>query len=781
MTTSIKKAIVGYDNRRKKGLYLVQKINGKRTPIYMNWDGWYFYILKEDFNKIEDIIFKFKDQGLIYYSIKGQKYVRVYANRQVTEEPTIETLRVELEERDVQVFEFDLNKTKRYMIDNQIGIETDLDVLYFDIETDDSTGQISIGRDKILSWAACDIKGNVYFEIGKEKEILQKFVKLIDSYDIITGWNSEQFDLPYIQARCEKYGIEYDWRNIIHLDMMQRCFKIYSYEMASIGLKNFSLNEVARVFLDRTKVDHTGFKIHELFKKDQEKLKEYNINDAMLLKELDTKLGIIGLMIQECNWTGSFLNKFYIGELLDNYILREAKKQHIILESKPSEKTKNDRNNINIVGGYVMEPKVGLYHDVSVCDFKGLYPSIIVGWNIGLDTLDRDLNRQGREALEVILEGRKIEELPYSEWNEFLVKEKARLDPNNLYFQTASNSFFKRGSQSFIGSLVKQLLAQRVEYKKKLKVLEFDTPEYNNTYAAERVVKEMANSMFGITCDKNSRYFDKDVSEGITFTGQYLNKLSAYISLKLGFDPIYGDTDSLFITKCEEMDNSIEVINHELKTQLDVQFKLKNNIVRLDYEKKFKKFILLEKKRYTGILCIKDGKKVDKIFSRGTEDVRKSNIKLAKKYFTELSKLLFDSEFKEKDAIEYIKKLRKHIQHDIIDPENLLISIKISKEIEHYKVLGIGARLAKRLIAEEKIAPIVESEKKVGTRLEYILVRRQNKNEGVLLEEFDGNWDRDHYWMIQIYAPLKRLLRCVFPTVDWDDYNELEYQSSLFA
>ena len=773
------KAICGYDTR--EGICLIVKENGKRVPKYIPFEKFYFYILKSDYPAAEDILTKYQDLKLVKLVLHGNhKYTRIYCDRETKNYPTIDMLRVELEERNVQVFEFDLTKTKRYLIDFDVKIETDLNILYFDIETDDSKGGIEVGRDKILSWAATDKKENIFFETGSERELLKKFIKLIENYDVITGWNSEQFDLPYIQLRCEKFGIKYNWKNIIHLDMLQRCFKIYSYEASIIGLRNFSLNEVVKAFLGKTKTELEGMKVHELHKKRPELLKEYNINDAVLLRELDTKLSIIPLMIQECDWTGSFLNKFYIGELLDNYILREARREHKILGSRPSEKRKKELENMKIIGGYVMPPVKGMYKDVHVCDFKSLYPSIIVGWNIGMDSLDSNLTDKGQNGLATFLEGRKIEEIPFEEWNSFLKKEKLRLDPDDLCFQTANNAYFKRDIQSFIGTLVVKLLDQRKAYKKKLKELQFDTPEYNNTYAAERVVKEMANSMFGITCDKNSRYFDKHVSEGITYTGQYLNKMSAWVAKGLGFNPIYGDTDSIFIVNAPDMEKGILDINKGLKDILDNQHRLVRNIVSLDYEKKYRRFILMEKKRYTGQLCMKDGKEIDKIFSRGTEDVKKSNIRFTKKAFKELTTKLFDDSFTKEDAIKYIENLRGYVRNHIIDPGDLTITTKVSKEIAHYKTMSLSARLAKRLIEEGKLAPIVESEKKIGTRLEYIIVSQNGKNEGVPLDEYTGEWNRDHYWEVQIYAPLKRILETVFQDVDWNQFDELTPQLTLF-
>jgi DNA polymerase elongation subunit (family B) len=552
--------------------------------------------------------------------------------------------------------------------------------------------------------------------------------------------------------------------------MYQRCFKIFGYEANIIGLKNFSLNEIAKAFLNETKTELSGIKIHKLEKENPELLKKYNIQDAVLLQKLDKKLSIIPLMIQECVWTGSFLNKFYIGELLDNYILREAKKAGMILQSRPSEEEHAINEEIDIVGGYVSEPQTGFYDNVHVCDFKSLYPSIIVGWNIGIDTLDNELSIKGEKAMIEFLNGRKIEVLTYIEWFDFLIKEKARLDPNNKYVQTANNAFFRKETRSFIGGLVQQLLDNRAEYKKKLKILQFDTPEYNNTYAAERVVKEMANSMFGITCDRRSRYFNKFVSEGITYTGQLLNKMSSHVAKSFGSTPIYGDTDSIFLTNAPDMIQHILDINVGLKDILDNTFGLFKNIVSLEFEKTFTKFILMKKKKYTGLLSMKDGKNIAKIFSRGTEDAKKTSIKLSKQTYLELVNIIFTNN-SDQNVIEYIEKLRDHIYNDDIDLKDILLITRVSKPIASYKSLTLAGRLADRLIKEGKLLPIVESEKKVGTRLEYIVTKINDKNEGILLEEVNNNWNRDYYWEVQIFAPLKRVLDCTHPHIDWSKYD----------
>jgi len=771
------KAINSWDT--EKGICIVEKKDGKRVSTYIDNVQWYFWMLTEDVKTHNQLLGRYHRLGLLIRKEIVGEYTKIYARKE-RGDMNIEQFREECYNRHIKLFEFDLSKSKRYLIDNKIPIETDLKVLYFDIETDDSIGNIEIGRDRILCWSACDQAGKTFQKHGDEEKILRSFIRLIDKYDIISGWNSEDFDLPYIQLRCEKYGIKYNWKTIIHLDMLQRAFKLYSYDATHIGLKDFKLKTFASFFLGETKTELDGMKIHQLYADNLDLLLEYNMNDSILLQKLDEKLKITSLMITECELTNSFLNKFYVGELLDNYILRQAKEKGIVLHSKPSKEQLNDMRSIEVAGGYVKTPVKGFYESVHICDFKSLYPSIIVGWNIGIDSLNEKLTIDGQISFKEFLGDNKIEDKSYTEWFAFLQSEKTRLDPANEYIQTANNAFFKKDKVSFVANIVQDFLNLRKEYKQKLKHLAFDTAEYNTTYANERVFKELANSMFGITCEKASRYFNKFTSEGITMTGQFLNKKSAYISEQLGMKVIYGDTDSIFVVGIDDFDETIDTINNTLKKELDADFGLFNNIVFLEYEKKFSKFILLEKKKYSGVLCMKDGVATNKIYSRGTTDVQKSNTTFGRKTYLEAINLIF-ADNTVNDIINYITNIKAEIFNKEVLPEHLVKHIRISKNVDEYKVDSINKRLVTRLLAEQKITPIVTSSKKVGTRLDYIIIKQHGRNEAILLEELNGhNYDTEYYWVKEIFAPIKRVLKVVFPTVDWDKYDDEVLHPTLF-
>lgn len=763
-----------------KSIYLLYKDQDKKKVKIIRGFNWYFVILLTDYKKIPIHFWeKYKVEKILQNIEVGEKYVKLFcdksiATKTITSQGTsyisaIETLFVGLKRMNIELFEADLSLSKRYMIDNYIEIETDLSTLFFDIETDGLKG-IEIGRDRILSFAACDNNGKIYFESGDEKELLSIFLSLIEKYDIISGWNSEKFDRPYIETRMALHQLTYDWRRNIHVDLMQRCIKLYHYDMDKIGLTGFSLNEVSRVFLNEQKID-IKMMPGELYRKNFEQFKEYNIKDVTLLYKLDQKLNIIDLMKKECEWTGTFLNRFFVGELLDNYMLRESKKSNLYLATRPSQEETLKNQMIHIIGGYVMEPLTGLYSNVRIMDFKSLYPSIIVGWNIGQDSLDVALSRQGDIAFNEFIKNRQVEDLKIEEWLVFLKKEKERLDPDNKLYQTTNNNFFQRQKQGFMSQLVKNLLELRKEYKERQKKFTLGSPEHGSAQATQWIVKELANSMFGVNADRRSRYFNKNIAESITITGQFLNKLAAFLSEELKYDVIYSDTDSIFVLIDDGniIENTLIALNKKIKKILETTFKLSEHIVHLEYDKKYGKMILLDKKRYTGIITWANNKKADILFSRGTEDARRNTIKFAKQKMIELILMIV----KENRDIEYIKKwltaLKKNVLNDKFKPENISISTKIAKPTYKYKSKPVHVRLAEKMIdAGELLQP---SESKLSwAQITYIVISSVGGIDAVLLKDFDGKWDRFYYWNVQIYKPLHRLLSVVYKTENWDRF-----------
>ncbi|MFA5394992.1 MAG: DNA-directed DNA polymerase [Methanogenium sp.] len=751
---------------------------------------------------------------------KKGDFVKVYCDRYADE--TKSFLR-RLQDTEIETREADLNLTKRYMIDNMVDIEEDLSILFFDIETNDTNPGIEIGRDEILSWAGCDNVGNVFFEKSDdletgESELILNMLKLFKKYDLIVGWNSEQFDIAYIKNRIDKLNITGEelgeekinvnktnfWKKIIHVDLMKRLIKLFGPMMTVVNLTGFSLNEVAKVFIGEQKIERPEKVIH-LYRKNPEKLEEYNKKDVLLVKQINDKLRTLPLMIKECFWTGTFMDRFYIGELLDNYILREANLQDFHLKTRP--KYEQNSESIRIRGGYVMVPDIGLYDNVRTLDFKSMYPSIMVGWNIGQESLvEGKISDIAQKDFDLWIKDRKIEEVPFIEWYDFLKKENKKLNPKNKYLQTANNQFFARERPSIISGLVKKLLQERKAYKKQQIDSVYNSIEYKNAQASQEAVKEMSNSMYGITADKQARFFDPRIAEAITMTGQFMNRTTMAILTKMGYQVIYGDTDSIFtlVDSDEEMKRVIDELNKKLSAHLTKTYGFTDNIIYIEYEKKFRKFIMLDKKRYVGHLIEVDGKPVDSVLSKGTENVRKNTIDFTKQKVNECLDLLV----KQDKGLEYMKewvqkikdyvlsdKMREDMMAKEIPGMPLAITMKLSKPTSAYKTDTPHVKLAKQMVADKEILETHEGKHVWGQKIEYYIkdAHRGNMKSGLrdsershstksqnaaLIRDYAGDHDAKYYWDIQVFAPLGRILNTVWPETKedkiWTNYTVAE-------
>ena len=742
MTETITKYVTAYDNG--KDVFLVYRDEkGKRKVTKVPDHPWYFCIDIQHLDKAKKL-----EQNISAVHIEeAGKYIKLFMPRDYDHEELRLKIRRALEKYNIKPLEFDLPLYKRYCVDNHIEVSEELRIGFYDIETDDSRGGIEIGRDRIISWAICDQEGySKFFHSSNEREVLEELLKEIDKYDVICGWNSQEFDLPYIKKRMELYELSYNWKRIIPFDLMKRLIKLFGPMMTTVGLKGFSLEEVSQTFLGEGKVKHTE-KIHELEKNDLKKLEEYNINDVVLLYKLDKKLMLFNLMIKECAWTGTFLNKFYVGELLDNYILREANKQHKHLGSQREYSTIRPP----IEGAFVFEPTRGYHKKVRVFDFKSMYPSIFFSWNISPETL--------------------VEGVP--------------LDVEN-YTKTPTGYFYSKAFRGVYGELVGHLLNMRKVYKRQQIESEYGSVEYNNAKSMQEVVKELSNSMYGITADPNSRFFDKRIAESITLSGQYLLKKCKVLLEELGYEVIYGDTDSLFckIENDADLEPILKVINDKLKEDLMSNFNLMDYIIEIQYEKTFSPFVMVDKKRYTGLMTDLDGKVVNKIFTRGLEILKKDTIEFTRKKLFELLDFLLKEELRPADFFAgWFEGIKEEIGTSAITAMDLKITKKLSKPISEYKTKLPHVRLAEEKIKRQEILETVAGKHVWGQKIEYIIVNensepktdnakgshRATQMKAIDYTEYTGEFDRVYYWNVQVYNVIGRILKVVFPEYPWDD------------
>lgn len=440
---------------------------------------WYFGIRKID---AERPIIKMKIRQLMVNSDRNQKiykteikgdYCLIYCSR-FSSVPFI------LKQFKIQTFEDDLSLARRFWLDSKLNIASEYKIAFFDIETDDST-ILEIGKDTILSFAIKDLEGVEYFYSLKdfgmsEKKLLEKFIEIIDQYDLISGWNSWGFDIPYLKTRMLLKGVQWlNERRLSHIDLQQRM--IHSYRFDS-RIRSYSLDYIAKRFLKEGKIVRSA-KIIDLFKNNLSELQEYNLNDVRLLYKLEIKNHILSVLIKQAMWCNTFPNEISpsgksIYRLLDNLILKIAHQDRKMLFSPKFSRdqmkrmTEEELKKFEYPGGYVMTPVCGCYNNVYNFDFISLYPSIIRTWNIGLDT--RISNPQF---------------------------DAAKLNKN------PEGSYYLKEPKSIISTVLDLVLEKRKKYKQIiLKMVEegkIGTPEYEVAHADEVVVKELSNCVHPLT------------------------------------------------------------------------------------------------------------------------------------------------------------------------------------------------------------------------------------------------------------------------------------------
>lgn len=249
-------------------------------------------------------------------------------------------------------------------------------------------------------------------------DLLTAFLDVIEDADILSGWNSEGFDIPYVVNRItrtlskndtrrlclwddlpskrdfERYGTTsttYDLSGRVHLDYMQLYRKYTYHEMHS-----YSLDAIGEYELDERKVIYSGT-LDQLYNQDFEKFIAYGRQDTLLVAKLDTRLKFIDLANELAHSNGVMLMATMgTVAVTDQAIINEAHYRNMIVPDKNFTKDNQSDDDVDAevmfnadqaAGAYVATPKVGMHRDIGAIDINSLYPSTIRALNMGPDTL----------------------------------------------------------------------------------------------------------------------------------------------------------------------------------------------------------------------------------------------------------------------------------------------------------------------------------------------------------------------------------------------------------
>jgi len=612
-------------------------------------------------------------------------------------------------------------------------------ILAYDIETSETElgkGDVLMislygeGIKKVLTWKKCG-KVQDYVECFKdEAEMIEKFVEYVNKYDpdILTGYFSDGFDLPYLNAASQKnkvkLGLGVDSKGptftrgripsgkingIVHIDLFRFVDAVFSQYLQS---ETLSLNEVAGELVGEKKEDFDFARLPHMADKDWQDFFSYNLQDAAVTYKLAEKLWPDMLEFSKIVKEPLFdVTRDRMSSHVENHILHNLDRFDEIAEKRPMYNEIGERKaKGKFEGAFVYEPVPGLYENLVMFDFTSMHASIIVSFNISKSTLSEKGGKDFFESPEFVLDGKK----------------------GKFYFDKKEGFFGK-------------LLAEVVEKRKKYKA-EYNENKNAMTKARSNAYKLLANASFGYQGFFGARYYSREAAAStLAFVRKFTHDTIDTIE-KEGYKIIYSDTDSIAFLQGDKSKKQI----------LDFLKKINSNlpgIMELDLEDFYARGLFVSK-RTTDKGAKKKYALVDEkgnIKIRGFETVRRDWCKLTRNLQSEvLTKILKDGN--EKKALELLEKVLDDLKNRNVDLDDLMIRTQLRRPINEYLAEGPHVVAAKKMEAQEiPVSP--------GMLIEYFIGEGTGKRVGdrVYLPDEKAKYDIEYYLNNQILPAVENI------------------------
>jgi DNA polymerase elongation subunit (family B) len=621
-------------DRTKDRIYIVERNNGSRE--YKEFPANYVFYYDDPRGKFRTIY----DTPVSRFSTKigkeFQKEIRINGNK--------------------KIWESDINPVFRCLADNYLGQKSPkLQTAFFDIEVDfdpergysrpedpfNPITAVSVYLDwldkmvtmvvppKSMSWETAQEIADQFencFLMEREEDLLNTFLDLIDDADILSGWNSEGFDIPYMVMRTqrvlskddtrryclwgqypkardfERFGatnLTFDLIGRVHLDYMQ-LYRKYTYEERH----SYSLDAIGEYELEERKTQYEGT-LDQLYNKDFHKFIEYNRQDTMIVAKLDKKLRFLDLA-NELAHDNTVLLQTTMGAVAvtEQAIINEAHQLGMVVPNRNRE----EQFNTQAAGAYVATPKAGMHDYIGAVDINSLYPSAIRALNMGPETIVGQLrpamtdnyikgkmdagssfadaweNMFGSLEYEAVMRGDAGTEITI-DWQAggsdvLSAADVWRLifDSNKTWILSANGTIFSNDRKGVIPGLLERWYAERKEMQAKKK--EATTDEDIAFWDKRQLVKKInLNSLYGAILNPGCRFFDKRIGQSTTLTGRTIAKhMDAYINEcitgeydHVGKAIIYGDTDSCYFSAWPIVKEDVEAGRMEWSKDIAVQ------------------------------------------------------------------------------------------------------------------------------------------------------------------------------------------------------------------
>ena len=471
------------------------------------------------------------------------------------------------------LIDYDLTKIKIAFID----IETSSEFGFPNIrQANEEVLAISIKMNGRFRVYACGdyvpSNGVEYIHCMEEEHLLEQFISdwAADYPDIVTGWNSRFFDIPYLMNRIRRLLGEkaanrlspWGWYKETEVSLIggrkQQVFDLVGLasidyldaykKFMYVNQESYALNHIAYTELGEKKLDYSeASSLHELYKTNFQKFVDYNVHDVVLVERLEEKLKLMELIISlaymaKCNYNDVFSPV----KMWDCIIYNHLREQNIVIPPK-SHEVKDSAYE----GAYVKDPQVGRHKWVCSFDLNSLYPHLIMQYNISPETIKgtHPEARKDSSGHHVMVESMLDMEMD----TQFLKDNNLTMTPNG--------SLYTRKKQGFLPALMEKMYTDRVKYKKMMiaeqkKGKAADTNKLAQYHNMQINLKIALNSAYGALGNQWFRFYDMRNAEAVSVAGQLSIRwaeraVNQYLNKILGTDGtdyvIASDTDSLYV------------------------------------------------------------------------------------------------------------------------------------------------------------------------------------------------------------------------------------------
>ena len=723
-------------------------------------------IMFNSISEAKEFVTKYKDiQNFNYYGLENFQYLYIYDNYS----------------GDVQ---YDPSKMSVVSLD----IECIADQGFPDIQlADKEITAITIRKNKLNLVFGCgefvtDDPNTKYFRCKDEKELLYKFVDIWNrpfiKPDIITGWNIEFFDIPYLVNRIRNICGEDLSRNLSPWRMINEGKVHYKgkenqnfilmgistldyyqlYRKFTFGnQESYKLDYIASVELGEKKIDYSEYgSLLELYKNNFQKFIEYNIRDVVLVDRLEEKLKFIEQVMAlaydaKVNFVDTLTTVRPWDVIIHNYLLdRKTVVPKLVIKD----------NNESLVGGFVKDPKVGMSEWVVSFDLNSLYPHLIMQYNISPEKF--------------------VKKVPmWHNTDELISKKPIDYEPGYIY--SGNGCVYKNDYQGFLPALMEKMYNDRSEYKKKMIELKKKFEETKDAATGMQIAKyhnmQMAkkiqlNSAYGALGNKYFRWFNFDLAESITKSGQLSirwieKRMNEFMNKMLKTDNvdyvIASDTDSIYIEMKElvkriDVNDDVKIVSaidqfceQKIQPYLDKCYQELADYMNVYQQKMFmkretiaNKGIWKAKKMYILNAWNVEGVQYDspKLKMQGIEAVRSSTPQVCREYIRKALEIIMnESEISLQNYISQIREEYKNLPFDDIAFPRGANNVDKYYDRSHIYVKGTPIHIKASLLYNNllkkyglrNLQPIMS-----GDKIKYCYLKLPNKIQDTVISNLDS-------------------------------------------